>query len=98
MLLLAGGEETVELTQSDLFSLPDWQHKSLAMGGFVLGMTRAQVLELAGSNRLELRPNMPVRTVGEMNGLCRQGSYSVSNAVQERDMFGKPVTREKLLR
>ena len=76
--LIAGNGKAIELTESDFFGLPDWQHKSVAISGFVLGMTRAQVLALANGNHFALRSNMPVRTVGEINGPCRQASCSLS--------------------
>ena len=47
---------TVELTQVDLFSLSDWQHKTVSVNGFILGMTRAKASELAQARRLKLLP------------------------------------------
>ncbi len=67
----------IELTQVDFFSLADWQHKSVAIEGFVLGMTRAEATRLAQAHGLQFLPNMPTRTVGEAKGPCRQASCAI---------------------
>ena len=35
---------SIELTQADLFGLPNWRHKLVAVSGFTLGMTRARAI------------------------------------------------------
>jgi len=67
----------VELTQVDLFSLPDWQHKPVAIEGFALGMTRSEATQLAGDHGLKFLPNMPTKTVGVQKGPGLQASCAV---------------------
>lgn len=69
--------ETIELTQTDLFSLPDWQNENVSVGGFIPGMTRSQALQLAQSRGWVLRPNTPTKTVGELKGPCTQASCGI---------------------
>lgn len=68
----------VELTQVDLFSLPDWERNPVAVDGFTLGITREQAFEIAKARNLALRPNMPTRTAEEENAPCSQVSCAVS--------------------
>jgi hypothetical protein len=62
--------KAVELTQTDLFSVPEWQHKTLSIDGFMLGMMRSQALRLAQEQGLRLTPNVVPKTVGELSGPC----------------------------
>jgi hypothetical protein len=70
------GNET-ELTLEDLFSLPDWQQKSVAVSGFALGMTRSQASQLAQTSGLRLTTNVAPKTVGEVKAPCTQASCGV---------------------
>jgi hypothetical protein len=67
----------VELTHTDLFGLPNWKHRPIAVNGFALGITRAQALEIANTRHLSLTPDGPPRTAGEQNAPCTQSSCSV---------------------
>ena len=67
----------VELTEVDLFSLPDWQHRPVAIEGFVLGMTRSEARRLAEDHDLKFLPNMPRKTGGVQKGSCLQTSCAV---------------------
>src|SRR5947209_4890505 len=68
----------VELTEVDLFSLPDWQDRSVAIEGFVLGMARSEATKHAQDRGLKLRSKMPPKTAGEMHGPCLRASCSVA--------------------
>lgn len=72
---LGSNSQTVELTQTDLFSLPDWQHRSVAISGFSLGISRAEASELARAHNLRLLTKT-FRTVGDVNGPCRPDEES----------------------
>jgi hypothetical protein len=69
--------KAVELTQVDLFSLPDWQNRPVSVDEFIVGMTREQALAMAKAKDLRVASNAAPRTVGELNGPCQQGSCSV---------------------
>src|ERR1700704_2997191 len=69
--------ETLELTQGDLFSVPNWQQKSVAVSGFALGMTRSQASQLAQTSGLRLTTNVAPKTVGELKVPCTQASCGV---------------------
>ena len=73
----ADQENTVELTREDLFGLPVWQHKRIAIDGFTLGISREQAFEIAKSQHLSLTPNGPPTTIGELTAPCIQASCSV---------------------
>jgi len=58
--LLRATSETgkiIELTQVDLFSLPDWKSKSVAVNGIVLGMTKSQTTQILQSRGFILLTN-----------------------------------------
>jgi hypothetical protein len=63
---------TVELTEVDLFSLPDWQHQTIAVDGFTLDMTKEQAVEIAKRKGLILRNKQMLGKVGEPNVPCTQ--------------------------
>jgi hypothetical protein len=67
---LAG--RTVELTEVDLFSLPDWEHQTIAVDGLTLDITKEQVVEIAKRKGLILRNKQMLRKVGEPNVPCTQ--------------------------
>ena len=69
--------KAVELTQVDLFSLTDWQQRPVSVDGFIPGMTREQASAVANAKDLSIASNAAPRTVGELNGPCREGSWSV---------------------
>jgi hypothetical protein len=71
-------KDPVELTKEDLFSLPDWKGRDVAVEGFVLGMTRKQAFEVAKAKGLTLRSDQPPGRVGGVNLPCRGKSCSVS--------------------
>lgn len=73
----AGG--AAELTEVDLFGLPDWEHKRIAVDGFMLGLTREQAFEIAKAANLILTPKLPTETEAESKGPCRQVSCGVAN-------------------
>lgn len=53
------GQTPVELTQVDLFSLPDWQHRPVAVDGFFIGMARKEAMQSATQHGVELiRPKV----------------------------------------
>lgn len=73
----SNSSETVELTRTDLFSLPDWQNKNVSVGGFIPGMTRSQALQLAQTRGWVLHPDMPTKTAGELTGPCTEPSCGI---------------------
>ena len=75
--MLAQETGTVELTQSDLFSLPNWRSRTVAVDGFVRGMRRVQALEIAEANKLRLVPSGVGLTIAERRGKCTQPRCSV---------------------
>src|ERR1700746_137473 len=68
--LMTQETEPVELTQSDLFSLPNWRGRTVAVDCFLRGMTRAQAVELAGTKNLTLVPSGPVLTMAQLKEPC----------------------------
>jgi hypothetical protein len=73
-------KEPVELTREDLFSLPDWKQREVAVDGFVLGMTREQAFEVAKAKGLKLRSDQPPGKVRWVKLPCRGKSCSVLQA------------------
>jgi hypothetical protein len=67
----AGDAKVIELTQVDLFSFVGWQRQSVALNGFVVGMTRTQATELALERDLRFVPT------GKLEGPCRQGPCDI---------------------
>lgn len=68
----------VELTQADLFGLPDWKSKPVAVDGFTLGVSREQAFEIAKARHLRLTPNGPATTgIRDLGASCTQASCSV---------------------
>ena len=79
--VIAQETNSVELTESDLFSLPNWQRRAVTVDGFARGMTRAQALEIAEAKNLRLVPNLlPGMTMAQMKGPCVQPSCPVYKA------------------
>ena len=70
--------KAVELTSVDLFGLPGWQQRQVAVDGFVLGITRTEAFEIAKAHNLDLISDLPPRTVRESYSPCRQGPCSVT--------------------
>lgn len=70
-------KDPVELTKEDLFSLPDWKEREVAVDGFVLGMTREQAFEVAKAKGLKLRSDQPPGKVRRVKLPCRGKSCSV---------------------
>jgi hypothetical protein len=58
--------KAVELTQTDLLSLPNWQGRSVAVNGFVLGVTKQQAAQIAQARGLRFLTNT------NSGGPCRQ--------------------------
>jgi hypothetical protein len=77
--VMAQEKDPVELTQSDLFSLPNWRHRTVAIDGFVPGISRAQALEIAAAKNLRLAPTGPGLTIRELRGPCTQARCSVGS-------------------
>jgi len=76
----SGDLDTVDLTQADLFSLPGWQHRNVAVGGFNIGMTRSQAAQLAQAHGWVLRPDTPPRKAAALKGPCVESSCGVHEA------------------
>jgi len=72
----ASEANTAELTQVDLFGLPDWQHQRIAVDGFTLGITLERALEIAKARNLRIQSNARPALAGDVVGPCRQGSCS----------------------
>ena len=72
----AENQKAVELTQVDLFSLPDWKHRAVAVDGFVLGMSRTETTQLAQARGLELVTKKRPKKVGDLGGPCREEENS----------------------
>ena len=72
----SGSSRTVELTETDLFSLPDWQHQIVSLDGFSLGVTRGQAVEVGKAKGLVLR-NAAMGKVGESRVPCTQQECDV---------------------
>jgi hypothetical protein len=70
-------QDAVELTKVDIFSLPDWKSKSVAIDGFTLGITRKEAFEIANERHLSLTSNVPPKAVGELKAPCTQASCAV---------------------
>jgi hypothetical protein len=49
----------VELTKTDLFSLPDWEKKTITVEGFALGISRTDAFRIADAANLILVPQRP---------------------------------------
>lgn len=77
--LMSQETNSIELTESDLFSLTNWQRSTVAIDGFARGMTRAQALELAEAKKLRLVPKGGL-TMAQMRGPCVQVSCGVYKA------------------
>jgi len=75
--MMAQETESVELTKSDLFGLPNWQTRTVGVDGFVLGMTRERAVEVANAKNLRLVPSGPGLTIAERRGSCVQARCSV---------------------
>jgi hypothetical protein len=69
--------DAVELTQADLFGLPDWKSKPVAVDGFTLGISREQAFEIAKARHLSLTPNGPPTRIRDLTAPCTQASCSV---------------------
>jgi hypothetical protein len=61
--------KAIEVTQTDLFSLPDWQSKSIAVNGFILGVTKLQATQIAQAHGLTLLTHT---SLGSGVGPCHQ--------------------------
>lgn len=68
----------IDLSDVDLFSVPDWEHQQVIIAGVTLGMTRAQVFEAAGVRGLKLRSTRLPGTTAELHAPCATDSCSVS--------------------
>jgi hypothetical protein len=66
----------VELTKNDLFSLPHWEKRTIAVDGFTLGISRIDAFRIAEAANLRLvspKPETPRKPFGP----CLQESCSV---------------------
>lgn len=64
------GGGLVELTRSDLFSLPDWATRDVTVDGFRLGMSTDQAFEAARSKNLKFVITLPNQATPCDNGWC----------------------------
>jgi hypothetical protein len=51
--------DVVELTKTDLFSLPDWEKRTISVDGFTLGISRSDAFRIADAADLTLVPQRP---------------------------------------
>jgi hypothetical protein len=65
------GSAKIELTRTDLFSVPDWKATEVSVLGFHLGMTLRQATEVARGQGLQLGDS-------EAGGACRGSICDVS--------------------
>ena len=84
----AQARDAVELTQVDLFSMPGWQQKAIAVDGFLIGMESAQASEVAKANKLRLEPQRHPARVGETPGTCLEGWCNVYQDGNLRNWIG----------
>jgi hypothetical protein len=66
----------VDLTKTDLFSLPDWEKRTIAVDGFTLGISRGDAFRMAEAAKLRLVPQR-IETVQKPLGPCFQESCDV---------------------
>jgi hypothetical protein len=71
-----GETESVELTKTDLFSLPGWERSMIAVNGFTLGITRTDAFRIAEAANMRLVPRS-VETARKRRGPCLQDSCAV---------------------
>jgi len=72
----SGNADLVELTKTDLFSLPDWERRAIAVYGFTLGVSGSDASRIADAANLTLVPHSP-RGVQKWPSPCSQETCDI---------------------
>ena len=70
-------QSSIELTKVDLFGSFGWQHKTVAVDGFSLGMEQSAAVKLAQSQALKFVIASPKPTAEQQNSPCVEGECAV---------------------